>query len=161
MSVDREVYALVRESVKDKPLLDEAVFNGVAAYCDDNGLERAVSKYQDENTRSRVLRAFIAPIIQMPEDKMVVFFKTYPMRASFKLLSNRIRNEAMKKYRDNAYHCNVIDALGQQLGEMAILICRDKVLKKVLSDELADCQLELDYLSGWTESISLRMQRMV
>ena len=161
MSVNREVYALVKESVKDKRLLDESVFNGVTAYCEDNGLEQAVFKYQDENTRSKALRAFMAPIIQMPEDKMVLFFQTYPMRARFKLLSNKIRNEAMKKYRNSAYHCNVLDALEKQLGEMAVSIYRDEALKNVLSDELADCQLELDYLSGWTESISLRMRRMI
>ena len=161
MSVDREVYALVKELVKDRTLIDEAVFKGVAAYCADNGLEQAVSRYRDEKTRNRALKAFIAPMIQMPEDKMAAFFRTYPMRADFKLLSNKIRNEAMKKYRDNAYQCNVTDALGQQLGEIAISIYRDESLKMLLSDELADCQLELDYLSGWTENISLRMQRMI
>ncbi len=159
MSAEQLVYEVLRDTYEDLSATD-MLYQGIEEYVVETGLETALSKCLSNEKRRKVLQAYMSPLLLTDKQYAVSYFETLPKRASFKALSNEIRHYAEEKFRSRNVDCQVSDTLSQRLSEFAVLFFSDKVLKKEMEAEISDCLVELDFIAGRTDTISIRMKQI-
>lgn len=158
MNIERELYELVRENIQEGQELSPDVVDGIIAYANANGLPALLSGLSDDVARLS-LRSFMEPILDMPSDNIVTYFQSYRMISSFKLLSNRILEQARRKSKGFSADAAVLDELEPQLAEHVSALRQDSELGQTYAQEISDCLMDLDYAAGRTSNISLRLRR--
>ena len=160
MNVEREIYELLRQKVHNERLISEDTCEGIRAYALSSGLDKKLAALPD-STANTILQTFMKPVMDMPEDKVIEYFRTYPVISEFHILSNRIFDAAKDKKNGRCAEWSDLQALEKELALFMQAILKDRALKQTLDHELSDCLMDLDFAMGKTNKLSLRLGKTI
>ena len=158
MSVEEIIYNYIFEErhieYSDKKKLEQ----GIIHYVEDNGLD-AMSKNMDDVQKRQLIEAFIEPMFNVSEEARV-YFENYDLLMKLKLLSNRLLDIAEMTYRGRSTDVDVAQ-LKDELSYIVDQMYNDESLRKSVDLEVSECLLDLDYIMGITDKMSIRLSRRV
>ena len=158
MSVEEIIYNYIFEErhieYSDKKKLEQ----GIIHYVEDNGLD-AMSKNMDDVQKRQLIEAFIEPMFNVSEEARV-YFENYDLLMKLKLLSNRLLDIAEMTYRGRSTDVDVAQ-LKDEISYIVDQMYNDESLRKSVDLEVSECLLDLDYIMGITDKMSIRLSRRV
>lgn len=160
MNIEHMIYQILAEAYGEKLQVTDSLYQGIVAYVEQNGLSKALSK-RAQRDGAALLKIYMRPLLDMPKDEVVCYFETFAARAEFKSISNKIRSYAEQKFRNHEFECAETPELLQRLSELSAVCMQDARLKSSTELEISECLVELDYIAGKFDRLSIRMKGLL
>lgn len=160
MKVETIVLSCLKKHSSELHVDNECFLDGVFKYVQDNNIDSLLSEKQSTDTAELLIISFLEPLLRMPSNVLNAYFENYCLIKEFKMISNTVLELAQEKWNTRA---KVL--LNEDMEERAIHCIAELYsqndLKSVYTMEISDVILEMDYIKGKTEKISVRLARMV
>lgn len=138
----------------------ECFLDGISEYAKDNKMDALLKDERSDEAVEFLTSTFLEPFFQMPVNMVQAYFENYALTKEFKMLSNTVLDLARKKsITDN------IVLLPKDIEERTTC-CISKIysigaLEESFATEISDVIMEMDYVKGKTDKLSIRLARMV
>ncbi len=154
-NIKRYIYETVLRQLGTSVQADkELLYRGICKYADENHLEETFQGKQAE----KVLAMYLEPILEMPAQQLYDYFITQDIMHQFQSVSGAIFTLADKKYNKQAYTLETLDELERSLSS-AVTDFINAGKMDAIKSELSDCYVDLAYLKGESNNISIRLMR--
>lgn len=160
MNIEHGIYQILIEVYGEKLQVTDSLYQGIMAYVEQNGLRKALSGCS-ERDGAALLKIYMRPLLDMPKGELVCYFETFAARAEFKSVSNKIRSYAEQKFRNHEFECTETPELLRRLSELSVVCMQDARLKSSTELEISECLVELDYIAGRSDRLSIRMKGLL
>ena len=137
----------------------DAFFDGISEYASDNSMDSFIKDDQPIEVTEFVVSSFMQPFYSMPVEKVNSFFKNYSLIKNFNLLSNEVFGLACEKYKHG--NATVPADLEERINLCISKIYLNKELEKLYMMEISDVIMDIDFVKGKTDKLSLRLARTV
>lgn len=161
MKIEKVIYDVIKSKIKQTEYDEEALFDGIAAYAADNRIGALVEKMQTAGKNpAAAVEMFLKPILNLSPEAITAYFVQYLPLKEFRRISKQIFESARHFYNTKEVNAD-LRALEEQLSSLAAKLYYDPALKHMLDTELSENTLDLAYMNGKSDSLSLRLGREV
>ena len=160
MKIETIILGCLKKHISGLQEDKECFLNGISEYAKDNKMDGLLKDEQSVETAEFLTSTFLEPFFQMPVNMVQAYFENYALTKEFKMLSNTVLDLARKKSMTD----NVV-LLPKDIEERTTC-CISKIysigaLEESFATEISDVIMEIDYVKGRTDKLSIRLARMV
>ena len=161
MKIEKMIYDVIKSKIRQMKYNENALFDGIIAYAADNRIELLVEKMQAAGKNpAAAVEMFIKPITNLSPEAIIAYFVQYQPLKEFRQISNQIF-EAVRHFHATKEVKVELVVLEDRLKALAAKLYYDPTLKNMLDMELSENMLDINYMRGETDKLSLRLGREV
>ena len=160
MKIETIILGCLKKHISGLQEDKECFLNGISEYAKDNQMDALLTDEHSVETAEFLVSTFLEPFSQMPVNTVQAYFENYALIKEFKMLSNTVLDLARKKRMTDDAVVLPTDV------EERTTCCISKIysmgaLEESFATEISDVIMEMDYVKGKTDKLSIRLARMV
>lgn len=160
MKIETIILGCLKKHISGLQEDKECFLSGISEYAKDNKMDGLLKEERSVETAEFLTSTFLEPFFQMPVNMVQAYFENYALTKEFKMLSNTVLDLARKKSMTD----NIV-LLPKDIEERTTC-CISKIysigaLEESFATEISDVIMEMDYVKGKTDKLSIRLARMV
>lgn len=160
MKIETIILGCLKKHISGLQEDKECFLSGISEYAKDNKMDGLLKEERSVETAEFLTSTFLEPFFQMPVNMVQAYFENYALTKEFKMLSNTVLELARKKSMTD----NIV-LLPKDIEERTTC-CISKIysigaLEESFATEISDVIMEMDYVKGKTDKLSIRLARMV
>ena len=133
---------------------------GITCFSSDNGFEKLNVGYS-EAVIKRVVDNALFSILSMRKEWICVYFENYELVEAFRMFSNKVLSTACKTFEGKPKSSDALLKLEGSLSDYLNKIYAIPELSQFMAQNISDCVMDLDYATGSTEQMSIRMMKRI